>query len=187
MNPMPELSTAPGVGAVIVFAFITLLTIGGAIFTITARNTISAVMSLVACFFGVASLYALLNAHFLAAVQVLVYAGAIMTLFVFVVMVLNREEAERWGYRSVVTKVVGSAALTYVVVAASVYVFGGIPTNSESPPPGWGGVADVGRKLFTDYLFVFEAVSLPLLIAVIGAVVVARTPKHTHEEESNVG
>ncbi|MGZ3439394.1 MAG: NADH-quinone oxidoreductase subunit J family protein, partial [Polyangia bacterium] len=72
-------------------------TVFGAVMTVTRRNNIAAVMSLVATFFGLAAMYAMLSAHFLAALQVLVYAGAIMTLFVFVIMVLNRDEAEPWA------------------------------------------------------------------------------------------
>jgi NADH:ubiquinone oxidoreductase subunit 6 (subunit J) len=75
------------------------LTIGGSLFVITRRNLISAVMGMVGTFFALAGLYAMLYAHFLAAIQVLVYAGAIMVLFVFVVMILNRPEDEPWACR----------------------------------------------------------------------------------------
>src|SRR5258707_1246857 len=76
------------------------------------RSAVAAVMALVLTFFGLAALYTLLSAHFLAAIQVLVYAGAIMTLFVFVVMVLNREEQEPWALRGVVTKAIGAAVVS---------------------------------------------------------------------------
>jgi NADH-quinone oxidoreductase subunit J len=164
-------------GQKIAFWACTTLILGGALATITRRNTIAAVMSLVMTFFGLAAMYTLLSAHFLAAVQVLVYAGAIMTLFVFVVMVLNREEQEPWALRGVLTKAIGIAALGYLMVWAGIFLFRDVAAKPEPPPPGWGGVKDVGDVLFDAYLFPFEAISLMLLVAVIGAVVVARIPR----------
>src|SRR5689334_17247 len=92
------------------------LVLGGALLTITRKNPVAAVMSLVATFFGTAAIYALLFAHFLAVIQVLVYAGAIMTLFVFVVMVLNREEVEAVAWRGILLKGVGAASLVLTTV-----------------------------------------------------------------------
>jgi NADH-quinone oxidoreductase subunit J len=164
-------------GQKIAFWVCAVMIIGGALTTITRRNTVSAVMALVMTFFGLAAMYTLLYAHFMAAIQVLVYAGAIMTLFVFVVMVLNREEQEPWALRGVLTKAIGVAAIGYLMVWAGIFLFSHTAVNSEPPPEGWGGVADVGNVLFTTYLFPLEAISLLLLVAVIGAVVVARVPK----------
>jgi len=155
-------------------------TVVGAISTVTRRNNIAAVMSLVATFFGLAAMYAMLSAHFLAALQVLVYAGAIMTLFVFVIMVLNRDEAEPWAWSGVFTKIVGVFALVYLVTRIGYHLFAVAPAHPEGPPVDFGTVAQVGEILFTDYLFVFEAVSVLLLIAVIAAVVVARQ-RHVDE------
>ena len=153
---------------------IAIFTVGGAVSTVTRRNNIAAVMSLVATFFGLAAMYAMLSAHFLAVLQVLVYAGAIMTLFVFVIMVLNRDEAEPWAGTGVVTKVIGVFALVYLVTKVGAHLYAIAPAHPEGPPVAFGTVAQVGEILFTDYLFVFEAVSVLLLIAVIAAVVVAR-------------
>ena len=154
---------------------IAIFTVAGAISTVTRRNNIAAVMSLVATFFGLAAMYAMLSAQFLAALQVLVYAGAIMTLFVFVIMVLNRDEAEPWAWTGVFTKVVGVFALVYLVTKVGTLMFAIVPAHAEAPSSDFGTVAQVGEILFTDYLFVFEAVSVLLLIAVIAAVVVARS------------
>lgn len=162
-------------GPQIFFWITAALTVLGAISTVTRRNAIAAVMSLVATFFGLAALYAMLSAHFLAVLQVLVYAGAIMTLFVFVVMVLNRDESEPWALSGgVISKLVGVAALVYAMFWIGNRLGQIAPRNLEPPPPEFGTVAQVGTILFTDYLFVFEAVSVLLLIAVIAAVVVAR-------------
>jgi NADH-quinone oxidoreductase subunit J len=168
-------------GPQIVFCIVAALTILGAISTVTRRNAIAAVMSLVATFFGLAALYAMLSAHFIAVLQVLVYAGAIMTLFVFVVMVLNRDESEPWAWSGVLTKGVGVFALVYLVTKIGYHLIAVSPARAEQPPADFGTVEQVGTILFTDYLFVFEAVSVLLLIAVIAAVVVAKT-RHTPDE-----
>ncbi|HEY3356959.1 MAG TPA: NADH-quinone oxidoreductase subunit J [Polyangia bacterium] len=150
--------------------------IGGALFTITRKNVVSAVIALVGTFFCLAGVYVLLFAHFLAAMQVLVYAGAIMVLFIFVIMVLGRDDTEPWALRSVTTKVLGVGAL----LTAGFFLYRSVrvpvlPAVKEGlPPPGFGTVASFGELLFKDYLFPFEAVSLLLLLAVIGAVVIAR-------------
>jgi NADH-quinone oxidoreductase subunit J len=167
----------------IVFWFIAAITVGGAILTITRKNPIGAVMSLVASFFGLAASYAMLYAHFLAELQVLVYAGAIMTLFVFVVMVLNREETDSVSWRGVFLKAIGFGCLTYSTLKLGWYLGEVKPLHPEAPPATFGTVAEVGTILFTDYLFAFEAVSVLLLIAVIAAVVVARTHKHVEPTE----
>jgi NADH-quinone oxidoreductase subunit J len=167
------------------------LVLGGAVMTITRRNAIAAVMSLVATFFGLAACYALLYAHFLAALQVLVYAGAVMVLFIFVVMVLNRDEPEPWAYRGLVLKsVVGLPAAAYITWKLATFLLDVKPARTTEPDAVFGTIENVGNVLFTDYLFAFEAVSVLLLIAVIAAVVVARShreaaPPPAAEEEGH--
>jgi NADH-quinone oxidoreductase subunit J len=149
--------------------------LGLALFTITRRNAVMAVVGLVGSFFCLAGVYVLLYAHFLAVMQVLVYAGAILVLFVFVIMMLGRDESEPWALRSLFTKVIGGVALFilgYVVLRL-------VPTpalaaKGGAPPATFGTVGAFGDVLFKEYLFPFEAVSLLLLMAVIGAVVIAR-------------
>ena len=175
-----ELSTFSGARIAFWIAAIVLL---GALATITRKNPIAAVMSLVATFFGLAATYALLSAHFLAALQVLVYAGAIMVLFIFVVMVLNRDEVEPIAVRGAFTKAVGVAAVGYLVVKLGYQLSTVLAPMPGPPPPEFGTVAQVGNILFTDYLFAFEMVSVLLLIAVIAAVVVARAHKREESPE----
>jgi NADH-quinone oxidoreductase subunit J len=170
----------------IIFACIAALVVGGAMLTITRRNPIAAIMSLVASFFGLAATYAMLYAHFLAALQVLVYAGAIMTLFVFVVMVLNREDTEVVAWRGVILKALGAGSLFYLAWKLGEYLRLVVPVHPEPPPASFGTVEEVGHILFTDYLFAFEAVSVLLMIAVIAAVVVARTHKHVEAGPTEV-
>lgn len=168
----------PGLAPAWAFWVLATLTVVGAISTILRRNLIGAVMSMVATFFGLASLYALLSAHFLAAIQVLVYAGAIMVLFVFVIMVLNREEADPWPTRGIVGKALGAGALVYLAMRlGGMLLAPGAAIKSASGPPAadYGTVASIGDYFFTKFLFPFEAVSILLVIAVIGAVVLARS------------
>ena len=114
------------------------------------------------------AMYAMLSAHFLAAMQVLVYAGAIMTLFVFVVMVLNRDEAEPWAWsrRGHQGRRRRRRSSTSSFKRRLSPVRGRAARTRRRRPPSFGTVAQVGELLFTDYLFVFEAVSVLLLIAV---------------------
>jgi len=150
----------------------------GALSTILRKNLIGAVMSMVATFFGLASLYALLSAHFLAAIQVLVYAGAIMVLFVFVIMVLNREEADPWPTTGIIGKALGAGALVYLAMRLGGMLLApgvGIRMMPGQPPSDYGTVSSIGDYFFTKFLFPFEAISILLVIAVIGAVVLAKS------------
>jgi NADH-quinone oxidoreductase subunit J len=169
-------------GPRIAFAVVAVLVLAGAFLTITRKNAVAAVMSLVATFFGIAATYAMLYAHFLAALQVLVYAGAIMVLFIFVVMVLNRDEPEPFAWRGVIFKAFGIMAIAYFTVKLGYHLSTVVAPKAAEPPADFGTVAQVGHILFTDYLFVFEAVSILLLIAVIAAVVVARSHNQAEAE-----
>jgi NADH-quinone oxidoreductase subunit J len=165
-------------GDVVVFwilaAFITFF----AIFTMTRKNPVTAVMSLVASFFGLAAMYATLSAHFLAVLQVLVYAGAIMVLFIFVVMILNREEVTPVSLRPV--RVLGVLAGVYLLIKFVDVVGVKMPLEIPSPPSdNFGTVAAVGDILFRDFLYPFEAISILLLVAIVGGVVISRS----HQKE----
>jgi NADH-quinone oxidoreductase subunit J len=137
-------------------------------------------MSLVATFFGLAAIYASLSAHFLAVVQVLVYAGAIMVLFIFVVMILNREEVSPLALRPM--RLLGVAATIYLLAVFANVVSSGVPTDLKPPviPESYGTVASIGEILFKQFLYPFEAISLLLLVAIVGGVVVSRS----HQKEA---
>src|SRR5690348_1052753 len=164
---------------VVVFAILAGAAVAGALFTITRKNPVAAVMSLVATFFALAGIYATLSAHFLAVLQVLVYAGAIMVLFIFVVMILNRDEVAPFGLRP--TRLLGVAAAAYLLVVFIRVVSRGIPTNvpPQVVPESFGTVGSIGEQLFTHFLYPFEAISLLLLVAIVGGVVVSRS----HQKE----
>jgi NADH-quinone oxidoreductase subunit J len=150
-----------------------------AILTITRRNPVTAVMSLVATFFGLAAIYAALSAHFLAVIQVLVYAGAIMVLFIFVVMILNREEVAPLSLRPM--RLLGVAAGVYLTWTFTRVVLNDFPMNKAPAAVSetYGTVASVGDMLFREFLYPFEAISLLLLVAIVGGVVVSRS----HQKE----
>jgi NADH-quinone oxidoreductase subunit J len=172
------------------FWLFALITVGGALFVITRRNLIAAVMGMVGTFFGVAAAYMMLYASFLAVVQMLVYAGAIMVLFVFVIMILNRPEDEPWGPVGVFGKGLAGIGLAYLAFRLVALLWNVTPSPGAGPAPAaiedrigaskdvvtypWGSTKALGNELFTDYVFPFEAVSILLLVAVVGAIAIAR-------------
>jgi len=182
VNPV---SAAPGpaLGDSIIFFVIAAWVTIFAIVTITRRNPVSAVMSLVATFFGLAAMYASLSAHFLAVIQVLVYAGAIMVLFIFVVMILNREEVAPLALRPM--RLLGVAAAVYLLFVFADVVNIGVNTGAVPGvvPDTYGTVASIGDILFREFLYPFEAISLLLLVAIVGGVVVSRS--HQKEVAAN--
>jgi NADH-quinone oxidoreductase subunit J len=164
----------------IVFAISAVVILGGALGVILSRNTVHSALSLVATLFGVAVLFVAQEANFLAAVQVIVYAGAIVVLFLFVIMLLGVDNADDLeseplvGQRpaAIAIGVLLAAGLLAVVVTSTVT---GVPSASAEWVRDGDDIAQIGRLLFTDYLFAFEITSLLLVIAVVGAVLLART------------
>ena len=132
---------------------------------------------LIVNFFAVAGIYLLAHAEFIAAIQVLVYAGAIMVLFLFVIMLLNLREPEaatpqpRHGLKMLgISLAVGTGMLL-------VYAFSKVtlPAAKVAAPTGLGNTETIARLLFTDYLLPFEVTSVLLLVAIVGAVILAKT------------
>jgi NADH-quinone oxidoreductase subunit J len=179
-------STAPSPARSIMFWVFALAAVGGGILTITRRSAVSAVMWLVSTFLAISAAYVLLFAHFIAVIQVLVYAGAIMVLFVFVIMILNKEEEEPWAVRGIFGKGLAGLALLYLIVRLCSVVF--LSPMAERPciSAEFGTTLALGKTLFSTYLFPFEAVSIVLLIAVVGALVLAH-PSHLTEEGGDGG
>lgn len=156
------------------FALLTLLSAGTVIF---ARSPINSAMALMSTFFFMAGIYVLLWAHTVAVMQVLVYAGAIMVLFLFVIMLLNLGESPTRG-KPTVARVAGGAATVglFAVLAIILLKLPAEPaTLSTGAQASFGTIATMGQVIFTQWLFPFEAVSLLLLVAMVGAVVVAKS------------
>ncbi len=144
------------------------------------RNPIHGALALVASFFFLAGIYVLLSAHLIAILQVMVYAGAVMVLFVFVIMLLNLKDEELGQTRITLWKGAGVLAILGAVGvsarAALTTVYSGPVTDLavREASRGFGGVKAVGRALYLDSLLPFEVTSLLLLVAIVGAVVVAK-------------
>jgi NADH-quinone oxidoreductase subunit J len=159
----------------VLFYLFSFLAVLSGLSVIVARNPISSALSLVVCFFCLAADYVLLDAHFVAVIQVLVYAGAIMVLFIFVIMLLNmREDLTATGELS-------RRALTGLAVSGllGVGLIAGLDkmhrTATSALPDEFGTIASIGRVMFGGpYLLPFEIVSVLLTVAVVGAVVLAK-------------
>lgn len=166
----------------VALAFYTLATliIGFGILVITAKNAVHSVMFLIGNFLCVAALYVLLHAEFLAVIQVLVYAGGIVVLYLFVVMLVNLKrppEAHSAPQRLGKIGLAMGAAVLAEVAAILFYGFGRggwAPTPPETNASGMGNVQQLGMMLYTDYLVPFEIASMLLLVAMVGAIVLAK-------------
>jgi NADH-quinone oxidoreductase subunit J len=183
-------SKQPGL-ALLFWAFAA-ATIGGALFVVTRKNLIAAVMGMVGCFIGISAVYMMLYASFMAVIQMLVYAGAIMVLFVFVIMILNRPEDEPVAPTGRAGQAIGGLAILYLVYRLVMLLINVKPPNPSGDAPlpvtiglaekfqekaDWGSTKAVGWDLFNGGLFPFEAISILLLIGVVGAIAIAR-PMH---------
>jgi NADH-quinone oxidoreductase subunit J len=150
------------------------LAIGCALGVVAQRNPLYCAISLIGVFVALACLYLTLAAPFIAAVQIIVYAGAIMVLVVFVIMLLNVEAAERG--RRLAYLVPTAIVLGTVLIGEVMFVLYSVPLSRE-PPPGLSDVgltAQIGVGLFTKYLLPFEITSILLLMAIVGAMTLAR-------------
>jgi NADH-quinone oxidoreductase subunit J len=211
-----------GKGTALLFWAFALAAVGGALFVVTRRNLIAAVMGMVGSFLGIAAVYMMLYASFLSVIQMLVYAGAIMVLFVFVIMILNRPEDEPVAPSGRVGQAIGGLAMVYLVFRLGVLLVDVRAPESAMAPPAptvatvalrtpegacdiprceaaggrcaavapnqpalcrvtheWGTVKSVGTDLFGPGAFPFEAISILLLVAVVGAIAI---PRALHED-----
>jgi len=162
----------------VVFYVFAALALAGALMVITFKNPVSSALSLVLTLFATAVLFVLLLGHFVAVIQILVYAGAIMILFLFTVMFLNlKPESMAFESKHLGFKV--SALLVILLFVAyfgsqafkkGVALIGGNTVNTEI----FGTVQGVGMSLFTDYLLPFELTSVLIIAAIIGVVAIAK-------------
>jgi len=184
---MPLLLAATKVDAV-VFVLGAALVLAGAVGVIIARNPVHSALMLVMTLFGVAVLFVSEEAHFLAAVQVIVYAGAIVVLFLFVIMLVgvDKEEnvqAEPLRGQRIAAVVLGIAVLGQVLWLGGSTWTTGSPSVAGSSLGAGTNVEKLARSIFTRYLLPFEATSVLLVVAVVGAVVLARRPDKTDAAE----
>src|SRR5918999_1273484 len=163
--------------SMILFILFGALAVGCAIAMVAQRNPLYSAISLIGVFVALACLYMLLAAPFIAAVQVIVYAGAIMVLVVFVIMLLNVEEEVRRPVRLryLIPVGVGLAAVLVAEAAFMLSLRGNARVMPVGPPPSEVGLtASIGTGLFTEYLLPFEVTSVLILMALVGAITLAR-------------
>lgn len=162
--------------AAVFFYLFAFVLVASAFMVIASRNPVQSVLFLILCFVNAAGLFILIGAEFLALILVVVYVGAVAVLFLFVVMMLDVDFVElRQGFLQYlpIGMVVGAIFLAELVLVASSWVFGtSLPTTPM--PSGGQAVSNVralGQVLYTDYVYFFEAASMVLLVAMIGAIV----------------
>lgn len=164
---------------VAVFAVCAVAVLVGALGVIVSRNPVHSALMLVMTLFGVAVLFLAQEAHFLAAVQVIVYAGAIVVLFLFVIMLLGVDHIENLTEEPLRGQRPAAVVLGLVAMAQLVFLGGAQwasgATAVAGPADGTAGnVESLARSLFTRYLYAFELTSVLLVIAVVGAVLLAK-------------
>ena len=167
--------------------------LAGALGVIVSRHPVHAALNLVMTLFAVAVLFVAQEAHFLAAVQVIVYAGAIVVLFLFVIMLLgiDRQEDIRTetlrGQRPLAFLVAALVLAEILLLARTTWVTGADSLVAAASGPG-SNIAKLGELLFTRYLLAFEATSVLLVIAVVAAIMLARrAPEHPDDLTGDEG
>ncbi len=160
------------------FAYFAVTMVTLSVLVVTRRNPVHSVLWMLILFVHIAGLYLFLNAEFLAAVQIIIYAGAILVLFLFVIMLLNlrKEETEKrfqkqWPF-SVVAGIV--FAIFLVLIVKNIAVLAPLGPYTAETMKSEGHMMTVGTVLYTEFLLPFEIASLVLLVAIIGAVVLAK-------------
>jgi NADH-quinone oxidoreductase subunit J len=169
--------------AEIVFYILAAVTVATALAVVFLKNPMYSVLSLVVCFFSIAGHYVLLDAQFLAVTHIIVYAGAIMVLFLFVVMLLNLN-ADSEPITSLTTKLAAVVSVGLLLVLMT-----GVARSADNKfieqkaitqlPEGFGQATYLGKVLFDDYVFPFEITSILFLSAMVGAVILAK--KHVND------
>jgi NADH-quinone oxidoreductase subunit J len=163
----------------IVFYFIAACILGFAVLVVTTKDTVHSVLFLVLDFLFVSALYVMLGAQFLAAIQVLVYAGGIVVLYLFVVMLVNLKrppEAHQDPHRrsKLGFGLAGAVLVEFGVILAYGYARPAPAATAAASLPVTGNTEQVGWLLYTSYLIPFEIASMLLLVAMIGAIVLAK-------------
>ena len=154
------------------------LVLGGAIFTVTQRNAVHSAISLIVSLLGVAGIYLLQQAEFLFAVQIVLYVGGIMVLFLFVIMLVNLDQAAKqrqfngqWWIALLCVGAVGAEIAYFVRKGAGTIQMPAAAAPTASAP---GNTEQIAIVLFSQYLLPFEIASVLLLVAVVGSVVMAK-------------
>jgi len=168
-------------GEAIAFYTLAAFILGFAVLVVTTKDTVHSVLFLVLDFLFVAALYVLLGAQFIAAIQVLVYAGGIVVLYLFVVMLVNlkrapeaHEDPQRQGRLGFGLSIAALVELAAIVILAYARPAPALAKGAAKALPVSGNTEEVGWLLYTSYLIPFEIASILLLVAMIGAIVLAK-------------
>jgi NADH-quinone oxidoreductase subunit J len=166
-----------------IFLILAIILVIASILVIAQRNPVASALFLILALVTQAFLYILLRATFLAIIQIIVYAGAIMVLFLFVIMLLNlrKDEFGREKKRAQRFFAILFGVLLLIEIGVAVKLsITGLPQTPVGLSPEFGNAYSIGKALFTDYLFPFEVTSVLLLVAMVGAIVL--TKKTTNKE-----
>lgn len=178
-----------------VFIVCAVIVLAGALGVVLARNPVHAALSLVGTLFGMAVLFLNLEAHFLAAVQIIVYAGAIVVLFLFVIMLLGVDRLEDLSVEPITGQRVLAALVglgTFVLAVLFLVTSDIGPAISSGPlmrdiSDQYSNLRQIADVLFTDYVYAFEATAALLTISVVGAVVMSRRMGRSDEAQESAG
>jgi len=158
----------------ILFWFLTVLALSGAIGVVASKNPIYSVLSLIVVFFAISGHYVLMNAQFLGIVNIIVYAGAIMVLFLFVIMMINLN-AETEPVKNIYMKMAGIiSGLTLMIVLVAALSHSENATIVMKQGTGIGLTENLGKALFNDYVVPFEISSVLFLSAMVGAILIGK-------------
>ena len=151
------------------------LTIISALFVVLNRNPVYSAVMLVLCFFSIAILYLLLEAYFVAVLEIIIYAGAIMVLFLFVIMLLDLGREAALPKLKILDKALSLFLVVIIFLGIlTLTMWDGGDLHQTLNPSSVGDITAVGKALFTDFLLPFEVASLLLLVALIGTVYLAK-------------
>lgn len=159
----------------ILFWLFSIFMLGFAVAVVVNRNPVASALSLVVSFLGLAALFVSLDAYFIGTIQVLVYAGAVMVLFLFIIMLLDLKEERRRKLNVMVT--IGGSIVSLAFVCQLVGVINRFPLGNKEFPPLAGKIDDVraiGTILFTKYNMPFQVIDVLLLVATVGVVVLSK-------------
>jgi len=150
--------------------------IGAALLMLTNKQPVNAAMSLIVTMLCLAGIYVLLEAHLIAAMQIIVYAGAIMVLFLFIIMLLNIQEKEGLvSGRKLFLQGAGIITIGFVLISVIGLIgSGNLPVKTQGLAEGFGTTRAVAKILFTEFVLPFEIASVLLLAAMVGAVILAK-------------
>jgi NADH-quinone oxidoreductase subunit J len=161
-------------GPLFIFFVLAALAVIGAVNLIVQRHPIHSALSLIVVMVALAGLYLLMGAEFVAAVQIIVYGGAIMVLFVFVIMLLNAGEEERTNFSKLATFAGIPLAVAVTGLIAAAIIRSGSPFAAPVPSGALTSTKTLSMLLFTDFVYPFELTSFLILIAILGAIVLAQ-------------